>query len=203
MSSPSSSSRSSVAGYTLGQPSVPPAPITLEELARLRKTLLLGEEELAALRQSASILADQTDAILDVWYGFVGSTPHLLEYFRNTKTGEPDGRYLAAVRERFRQWILDTAQANYDQRWLDYQFEIGRRHHRVGKNRTDDVPSVAHIPLRYVLALLAPVTQTLKPFLGRKGASPEDVDRMHQAWVKSVLLQVILWSEPYVREGDF
>jgi len=26
---------------------------------------------------------------------------------------------------------------------------------------------------------------------------------MHQAWVKAVLLQVILWSEPYVRPGDF
>jgi hypothetical protein len=26
---------------------------------------------------------------------------------------------------------------------------------------------------------------------------------MHQAWVKAVLLQVILWSHPYVRDGDF
>jgi hypothetical protein len=24
-----------------------------------------------------------------------------------------------------------------------------------------------------------------------------------QAWVKAVLLQVILWSHPYVRDGDF
>jgi len=26
---------------------------------------------------------------------------------------------------------------------------------------------------------------------------------MHQAWIKSVLLQVILWSQPYTRDGDF
>jgi hypothetical protein len=26
---------------------------------------------------------------------------------------------------------------------------------------------------------------------------------MHKAWVKAVLLQLILWSQPYVREGDF
>jgi hypothetical protein len=26
---------------------------------------------------------------------------------------------------------------------------------------------------------------------------------MHQAWVKAVLLQVILWSHPYVIDGDF
>jgi hypothetical protein len=71
------------------------------------------------------------------------------------------------------------------------------------RNRTDGVPSVPPIPLRYVLALLATVTHTLKPFLARKGASPADVERMHQAWVRSVLLQVILWSEPYVRDGHF
>jgi hypothetical protein len=35
------------------------------------------------------------------------------------------------------------------------------------------------------------------------GAAPDEVEAMHQAWVKAVLLQVILWSHPYVREGDF
>jgi hypothetical protein len=29
------------------------------------------------------------------------------------------------------------------------------------------------------------------------------VDKMHEAWVKIVLLQVILWSEPYVAREDF
>jgi hypothetical protein len=50
-----------------------------------------------------------------------------------------------------------------------------------------------------VLALLVPITTTLKPFL----AGGEDGEAMHQAWVKAVLLQVILWSHPYVRDGDF
>ncbi|MBW3595899.1 MAG: hypothetical protein KY475_01335 [Planctomycetes bacterium] len=26
---------------------------------------------------------------------------------------------------------------------------------------------------------------------------------MHQAWFKSVILHVTLWSHPYVKEGDF
>jgi hypothetical protein len=26
---------------------------------------------------------------------------------------------------------------------------------------------------------------------------------MHQAWLKSVLLQVTLWTYPYIKEGDF
>jgi hypothetical protein len=29
------------------------------------------------------------------------------------------------------------------------------------------------------------------------------VEKMHAAWVKSVLLQVTLWSQPYVKEGRF
>jgi len=65
------------------------------------------------------------------------------------------------------------------------------------------VDSVEIIPLRYVLALLYPITITLMPFLSKKGHSIDAVEKMHQAWVKSVLLQVILWSYPYVKEGDF
>jgi hypothetical protein len=26
---------------------------------------------------------------------------------------------------------------------------------------------------------------------------------MYQAWLKSMLLQVTLWSQPYIKEGDF
>jgi hypothetical protein len=65
------------------------------------------------------------------------------------------------------------------------------------------VQAADHIPLPYVLALLVPITTTLKPFLVEGGASPEEVEVMHQAWVKAVLLQLILWSQPYLRDGDF
>ena len=65
------------------------------------------------------------------------------------------------VRARFGQWILDTASANYNQSWLDYQHEIGRRHHRSGKNRTDGVASTGIIPFRYLAPLIFPVTATL------------------------------------------
>ena len=54
------------------------------------------------------------EAVLDVWYDFVGSHPHLVYYFSNEQ-GKPDPDYLAAVRKRFGQWIKDTCAANYDQ----------------------------------------------------------------------------------------
>jgi hypothetical protein len=193
----------SIAGYTYGTEQVPRARLSLEELALLERTLLFGEEDVAALRESKAILAPQVEAILDVWYGFVGSQPHLLESFSDPRDGKPLAAYLEAVRKRFGQWILDTASAEYGQAWLDYQEEIGRRHHRSGKNRTDGVEAAEHVPFRYLPALIYPIVHTLKPFLEKSGASPERVEKMHQAWLKSVLLQVILWSRPYVREGDY
>ncbi len=190
-------------GYTYGSAHVPKAPISMEEFELLKKTVLFTDEDVQALRMSYEVLKDQVEAILDVWYGFVGSNPHLLHYFTHRQTGQPIPEYLEAVRKRFGQWILDTASANYDQDWLNYAFEIGRRHHRTSKNKTDGVDSVPHIPFRYIIALLVPITTTLKPFLANKGHSAEDVEKMHSAWVKSVTLQVILWSYPYVKEGDF
>jgi hypothetical protein len=43
----------------------------------------------------------------------------------------------------------------------------------------------------------------VKTFLAKKGHSAEEVEKMHQAWFKAVVLQVALWSRPYVREEDF
>ena len=179
------------------------APYTMADLKSLQASLLFTEDDVNALRQSKAILADQTDAILDVWYGFVGSTPELLYFFSNPATGKPDGAYLDAVRKRFALWILDTAEARYDQDWLNWQYEIGLRHNRAKKNRTDGASSVAQVNFRYIPALTIPITTTLKPFLAKKGASAADVEKMHAAWVKAVLLQSILWSQPYIKDGEF
>lgn len=192
-----------VSGYAYGQRTLAKAPYTMADLKSLQTSLLFTEEDIKALRQSKAILADQTDAILDIWYGFVASTPELVYFFGDAKTGKPDGAYLEAVRKRFALWILDTADANYDQRWLDWQYEIGLRHNRLKKNKTDRVPSVAQVNFRYIPALTIPVTTTLKPFLAKKGASAADVEKMHAAWVKSVLMQTILWSQPYIKDGEF
>jgi Protoglobin len=191
-----------IPGYTYGTDAVARSPVSLQDLELLKATLLLGTDDLVALRRSGDLLAPQVEGILDVWYGFVGANPHLLAAFSGPD-GQPDQAYLAAVRQRFGRWILDTARADHDQAWLDYQHEIGLRHHRRGKNRTDGADAADHIPLRYVLALLVPITTTLEPFLAGGGATPEEVKAMHQAWVKAVLLQIILWSHPYVRDGDF
>lgn len=184
-----------------GARTVASSPLTLEELGLLEETLLLGEDDLAALRRSRAVLEPHVEEILDVWYGFVGANPHLLASFSGPEG--PDAEYLAAVRQRFGRWILDTADARYDRDWLDFQHEIGLRHHRVRKNVVDGANAAEHVPFRYLVALTSPVTTTLRPFLERGDHGPDEVDAMHRAWVKAVLLQVILWSHPYVRDGDF
>src|SRR5215218_644159 len=182
--------RGEIAGYEFGTRSVVRSPLGIEDLDLLKQTVLFGEE-------------DQVEDVLDVWYGFVGDHPHLIRYFSDAE-GEPDTEYLGRVRGRFGQWILDTCRRPYDQEWLDYQQEIAMRHTRDKKNQTDGAYETPdHIGLRYMVAFIYPITATIKPFLAKRGHSAEEVDKMHQAWFKSVVLQVTLWSYPYVKNGDF
>jgi hypothetical protein len=190
-------------GYTYGTKQVSKSPFTLEDLKLLEQSMLFTEDDVKYLKMSHDILKDQTNEILDVWYGFVGGTPQLLYFFGNKTTGKPEAEYLAKVRERFSMWILQTAEANYDQNWLNYQYEIGLRHYTTKKNKTDKATAVPIVNYRYIPALTIPVTTTLKPFLAKKGASAEDVERMYNAWVKSVLMQSILWGQPYMKKGEF
>lgn len=91
----------SIPGYTYGTPAVPKAPISLEEVELIKKSLLFTDEDVQALRLSYEVLQDQVEEILDVWYGFVGSNPHLLHYFTDRDTHEPISAYLELVRKRF------------------------------------------------------------------------------------------------------
>ncbi|MEZ4225708.1 MAG: protoglobin domain-containing protein [Polyangiaceae bacterium] len=194
---------SSIPGYTLGTAAVAPSPVSLADFDRMKASVLFDDEDVKYLRVSHDVVKDQVEAILDVWYGFVGSQPHLLASFTAKADGKPLSDYLGAVRRRFGQWILDTARAEYDQKWLDYQHEIGLRHHRSKKNATDGAASTDIVPFRDMFALVFPVTFTLRPFLAKKGHPVEEIDKMYAAWLKSCLLQVTLWSHPYVKDGDF
>ena len=91
--------------------SIASSPLGMDDLRKMQSTLLFGEDDVRALRMSRDVLADQVEAILDVWYGFVGATPHLVASFSDARTGTPIPAYLAGVRKRFAQWILDTASA--------------------------------------------------------------------------------------------
>lgn len=192
---------SQIPGYRLGDPSLAPSPVTQDELARLKKALLFTDDDAEALRRAGSILVPQAEAILDVWYGFVGAHDFLLRYF--TGPAGPSAEYLSRVRARFGQWIADTCRGEWNDTWLAYQQEIGRRHY-TGKNETDGLAAAGTPPFvhwRYVAALAYPIYATVRPFLERGEGDAARVESMHQAWLKAVLLQVILWSQAYIPEG--
>lgn len=195
--------RAQIAGYTYGSSEAARSPLNEQDLDLLKKTVLFTADDVRYLNMAGEVLGDQVEDVLDVWYGFVASHPHLVYYFSDAQ-GKPNADYLTAVRACFGQWIRDTCAAGYDRAWLDYQQEIALRHTRAKKNQTDGVRSAAdHIALRYIIAFIYPITATIRPFLAKKGHSDDEVEKMHQAWFKAVVLHVTLWSLPYVKQGDF
>jgi len=195
--------KENIEGYTFDSPQVPKAPISDEEFELLKKTVMMSEEDEQYLKKAGEVLKEQVNEILDLWYSWVGSNPHLVYYFSDKNSKQPIQEYLQAVRKRFGQWILDICFRKYDRNWLNYQYEIGLRHHRSKKNKTDNVNSVEHIPLRYMIAFIYPISATIKPFLAKKVNEPEEVEKMFNAWFKAVVLSVALWSIPYAKEGDY
>jgi hypothetical protein len=195
-------SNEQVPGYDFGEESIPDAPISTEEFDHLKQSVMFTEDDEDYLQMAGTVLNGQTDDILDVWYGFVSDNDFLLYYFTDGE-GTPDEEYLERVRERFKQWIRDTCETPYDEDWLNYQFEIARRHHRTKKNEADDADAVPHIDLRYMLAFIYPITATIREFLTNSDHTDEEIDKMYHAWFKSVTLQVTLWSYPYVNEEDW
>ncbi|MCB0742095.1 MAG: protoglobin domain-containing protein [Chitinophagaceae bacterium] len=190
-----------IKGYDYGKTSLEQSPVSMQDLNLLKKTLLWTDDDTKYLQLAGEVLKDQTKEVLDLWYGYVGDNEHLLHYF--TKNGQPDMDYLAAVRARFEQWVLDICQKPYDQLWLNYQHEIAKRHHSIKKNKTDNVDTVPIIHYRYMTAFIYPITATIKGFLSKKGNSQEEIEAMHNAWFKAITLTVILWTYPYINKGEF
>jgi len=188
-----------IKGYDYGKVGI--SPVTMDELALLKKTVLFTEEDEKFLKLAGEVLKDQVSEILDLWYGYVGGNEHLLYYF--SKEGTPNTDYLNAVRARFEQWVLDICNKPYDQTWLNYQQEIAIRHHSIKKNKTDGVDSVPIINYRYMVAFIFPITATIKGFLAKNGLDTDTVEAMHAAWFKAITMTAILWTYPYINKGEF
>ncbi len=118
-------SRWGIPGYTYGTPALPRAAIRLGALEPVQSTMLFTDEDAHWLRVSRQVLAPHIEELLDVWYVFVGSHPHLLHYFARIWEGEPDESYLGAVRKRLGPWVLDTAAADYTRPGLTTRSKSG------------------------------------------------------------------------------
>jgi hypothetical protein len=187
-----------IPAYTYGTADVGTSAVSLVELEELKISVGLSLDDERYLRLAGEVLAGQTKQIVAYWRaGIIASIPNLARHSR-TPEGEPIPEYLGRSSLRFEQWILDTCLRPYDQDWLNYQQEIALRHTSLKKNQADGVRSTAHVPYRDIVAFVAVMNDTIKPYLANKGHSQQDVGGMHRAWTKSLQLQMALWGKPYM-----
>jgi hypothetical protein len=189
-----------IPGYAFGAPELARSPVSLEDLEDLQTAIGFTADDEAALRELGDLLRDRREELFGRWIGLVG---HFFVPTFAGPDGTPNQAYLDAAHPRFMQWIDDACTRPYDQAWLDYQHEIALRHHRTKKNQTDGVTSVALVPFRYLPITIYPMATTLAPFLAEAGVAPDRAERLADAWMKSLILHVTLWSYPYVQEGDW
>jgi hypothetical protein len=186
-----------IPGYSYGTAEVAGSAVSISELDDLKISAGFTEEDQRYLRLAGEVLADQTKQLVEHWRSvIIASIPNLARHSR-TPEGNPIPEYLANSNLRFQQWVLDTCLRPYDQDWINYQQEIALRHTTPKKNMVDGVRSTPYVPLRDVIAFIAVMNETIKPYLSAKGNSAEEIEKMHGAWCKSIQLQLALWVGPY------
>jgi hypothetical protein len=188
-----------IPGYDYGAASIAHSSATLDDLQRLKLSVGFTAEDERYLRMAGDVLADQIEQIVQHWRaGIIAGIPHLARHSRSLD-GSPLPDYLARSNRRFEQWILDTCRRPYDQDWLNYQQEIALRHTSIKKNQTDQVVSTPHVPYSDIIAFVAVLNETIKPYLAAKKHQASEVALMHNAWCKSMQLQMALWAKPYMQ----
>jgi len=191
-----------IPGYSYGSVEVARSKVSTQDLESLKVSAGFTEEDEKYLRLAGEVLGDQTKQIVDRWRGgIIAGISNLARHSRSPE-GNPLPEYLAASNLRFQQWILDTCLRPYDQDWIDYQQEIALRHTSSKKNKVDGVRSTPYVPLRDIIAFVAVMNETIKPYLASKGHSAAEVAGMHGAWCKSMQMQLALWIGPYGETGE-
>lgn len=192
-------------GYDYDSANINHSTVSMSDLDKLKESAGFTAEDERFLRMAGTVLEDQTEQIVLHWRsGIIASIPNLARHSRS-ENGESLPDYLAKSNLRFRQWILDTCLRPYDQNWLNYQQEIALRHTSRKKNATDGVTSTDHVPYSDIVAFVAVLNETIRPYLAKKGHMENDIARMHAAWQKSLQMQMALWAKPYMeisRESD-
>jgi hypothetical protein len=193
------SQATSIPGYDYASKALPSSPVSPEEVNLLEQAAGFAEEDVQWLRKAAAILSPQAEQIVDSWRQVIASQPHLAQFFFGPD-GKPDEAYKAAVKKRFVQWVIDACERPHDQDWLNYQEEIGQRHTPAKKNSTDHAQTKPVVSLRYLIAFSAIAVTTIRQFFEESGRGQEEVQKMHDAWTKSMFLHLALWSRPYVTD---
>jgi hypothetical protein len=180
-------------GYDYG--SVARSAVAWQDFEDLKRLVGFTERDQQLLHKAGDLIGPRFEELIGHWFGQIGPWVHA------TFAGPDAERYGAVAGARFGRGIVDSFVRQYDQEWLDYQHEIGLRHHRARKNQTDHVSSVPVVPLRHLVASVQVLSVIPDSFL--EGATTDDIAGMRSAWSRSLLLQIALWTRAYVREDDW
>ena len=145
-------------GYTYGTDAVPTSPLTLEDLRQIEAAAHVQPGDAELLARAEPILAPHAMDMVDTWRGILAQKTYLAAHSAHPD-GQPNPEYAQASKPRFAQWIIDMCTRERDQAWLDYQYLIGARHMSAAKNAADGADSTPFVPLRYVLAFIAPTVE--------------------------------------------
>jgi hypothetical protein len=159
-----------------------------------------SDEDARVLQSYGDVFRTHAENMVDRWRAVIGAQSHLAKWFFGPD-GKPDDGYQARVKARFVQWVADAVFRPHDQGWLDNQEEIGLRHTPMKKNQTDNAQTSPVVPLRYVLAFVTIITTASRPFFIDAGIGGEELQKLEEAWAKTVQLHVTLWARNYVEEG--
>lgn len=140
-------------GYMYGDRKLVQSPVSLEDLAKLKATLLWSDKDHALLKRAGEVLIPRADRVLDVWYGFVGSLDHLLVSFSDHQ-GNPNADYLAAVRRRFAVWKPICVRANTTRNGSTTRTKLPFGTPRPRKTKLTESTQ----PMRFISATLWPLS---------------------------------------------
>jgi hypothetical protein len=180
-------------GYDYG--AVARSPVAWDEFEDLKRVVGFTDRDQQLLLRAGELIGPRLEELMGHWFGQLGPWVHA------TFSGPDMERYSGTAGARFARGVLDGFTRTYDQEWLDYQHEVGLRHSRDKKNRTDRVDSVPVVPFRQLVASVKVVSEIPDQFL--EGVSSTEAAGIRAAWSRSLLLQVALWSRSYVAAEDW
>jgi hypothetical protein len=189
-----------ISGYDYGQRGSARSPVSDEELAQLEQSVGWSREDAVILQRHGEIFENHAEQMVDSWRAVIGAQPHLVKWFFGPD-GKRDEEYVAKVKKRFVQWVVDACFRPHDRAWLDYQEEIGLRHTPEKKNQTDDRETPPLVPMRYLIGFIPIVTMGARRFFTDAGVTGEELQKLQDAWTRTVQLHVTLWTRPYAKDS--
>ena len=193
--------KSNIKGYIYGKPEVPKAKITMQEFQLLLDSALWTKEDEENRKILGEIIKENMNDILNAIVNYFGSKEYLLYYFKDETGTTTISEYVNNTVDRLAQWLLDICFRPLDESFINYNYLIGLRHTEIGKGKADNVKTIPHIPLRYMVTCIFPVTAVLKSFIAKKIDDPVLVDKLYHTWFKLQVITTALFLIPYTKEG--